>query len=386
MYGAIALVVIGLILLIVWLMRPEQPLGQMFATDTPTPTLTFTPTNTATPTVTPTITETPTVTLTATPSGPFDYILKEGDTLPALAEKFNLGPDGVLLILDYNPKIMAENGGQYFVGDTLTIPPPGTKRATMTPVPADLPRGTKIEYQVLPGDTLAGIAAKFNSKTENILTANPTIGPDANTLKVGDRLQIPVNVVTTTATLPPTSTPVSPTVPGGQPTVAATTPAPAAAATAVGGTTPAAGNSGTATCAFEENADFVNQLQKLVNDERTKAGLPALILNAQLSAAAQAHAKDMLCTNSLGHVGSDGSTPQTRVQKAGFTASLVVEDVFALHPAYGGNPQAAVNWWMSDPTSKADLLNPNTTVFGVAYVSSEKSMLGGYFVVVSAKP
>ena len=41
MYGAIALVVIGLLLLLYWLTRPEQPLGQLFATDTPTPTATF---------------------------------------------------------------------------------------------------------------------------------------------------------------------------------------------------------------------------------------------------------------------------------------------------------------------------------------------------------
>src|SRR5512135_2337809 len=95
MYGAIALVVLGFLVLIYWLTRPEQPLGQMFATDTPTPTPTFTPTNTATPSITPTITETPTITMTPTASGPFKYILQEGDTLPALAEKFNLGPDGV---------------------------------------------------------------------------------------------------------------------------------------------------------------------------------------------------------------------------------------------------------------------------------------------------
>ena len=56
MYGAIALVVLGVILLLVWLTRPNQPLGGLFATDTPTPTLTFTPTNTSIPSETPTIT------------------------------------------------------------------------------------------------------------------------------------------------------------------------------------------------------------------------------------------------------------------------------------------------------------------------------------------
>src|SRR5512133_775173 len=90
MYGAIALVVIGIVLLIIWLMKPDQPLGQMFATETPTPTVTLTPTSTSTPTLTATITETPTVTLTATPSGPFDYVIQEGDSLESIAQKFSL--------------------------------------------------------------------------------------------------------------------------------------------------------------------------------------------------------------------------------------------------------------------------------------------------------
>lgn len=380
MYGAIALVVIGIILLIVWLMQPDQPLGQMFATETPTPTITFTATSTSTPTLTPTITETPTQTLTPTPSTEFPYTVQENDSLESIAQKFNLGNEGSLLIYYRNQELIDRNAGVIFVGDNLTIPPPGSLLPTTTPIPPDLPRGTKIDYQVLPGDTLAGIAAKFNSKTENILTANPTIGPDINSLKVGQKLQIPVNVVTATATLPPTST-LSP-VPG-QPT--ATVAAPTAAATTAG-TTPVSGNAGTASCAFEENAQFVSQLQKLINDERAKTGLPALTANPQLATAAKDHAVNMLCNNYLSHTGLDGSTPEARVQKAGFTASLVVEDLFALHPAYGGNPQAAFNWWMSDPASKADLLNANTTVFGAAYVSSEKSLLGGYFVVVSAKP
>ncbi len=374
MYGAIALVVIGFILLVVWLTRPGQPLGQFFATETPTATLTFTPTNTSTPTATPTITLTSTVTVTSTPSGPFDYTIQEGDSLDALAQRFNLGPDGVLLIYYENLPVMEANGGVIFVGQTIKIPPPGSVLPTSTPLPANLGRGTKVEYHVLPGDTLAGIAARFNSKQEDILTANPDIGEDINALKVNQVLQIPVNLITATPTLPSTSTPVSPTVAGGQATAAATT----AASTSISG--------GTATCSYDENPQFVSQLQQLINDERTKAGLPALSANAQLAAAAKAHAVDMLCNNYLSHISLDGSTPQDRVEKQGFTASLVLEDLYALHPAYGGNPQSALSWWMSDPTSKADLLNANTTVFGIAYATSDESLLGGYFVVVSAKP
>jgi uncharacterized protein YkwD len=374
MYGAIALVVIGFILLVVWLTRPDQPLGQFFATETPTPTVTYTPTSTSTPTLTATITETPTQTLTSTPSGPFDYIIQEGDSLESIAQKFNLGDSGSLLIYSFNEETMEQNGGIIFVGQTIRIPPPGSVLPTTTPIPANLPRGTRIEYRVLPGDTLAGIAVRFNSLPDDIIEANEL--EDANALQVGQTLEIPVNLVTATATLPSTSTPVTPTVEGGQPTATATR---AAATSASGGST-------AATCEFEENAQFISQLQKLINDERAKTGLPALVINPQLTAAAKAHATDMLCNNYLSHIGLDGSTPEDRLEEAGFTASLVVEDLYALHPAYGGNPQSAFDWWMSDPASKADLLNANTTVFGIAYASSEESLLGGYFVAVSARP
>ena len=371
MYGAIALVVLGFILIVYWLTRPGQPLGQYFATDTPTATLTSTPTNTSTPTLTPTITETLTTTVTFTPSGPQQYIVQEGDSLASIADKFSLGSDGSLIIYYANLQLMESNQGFIKVGDTLTIPPPGSVLPTSTPIPANLPRGTKLDYRILPGDTLAGIAVRFNSLTDEIIKENNITDPNA--LRAGDILKIPVNLVTATATLPATSTPITPTVAGGQ----ATSTAPAA-------TTGAAG--GTANCSFQENADFVSQLQNLINAERTKAGLPALTVDDKLTAAAKAHATDMLCNNYLDHSGPNGSTPQSRVEAAGFKASLVLEDLYALAPAYGGNPQSAFNWWMSNPTSKADLLNANTTAFGIAYVSSDKSLLGGYFVVVSAKP
>jgi len=364
MYGSIALVVLGVILLLVWLTRPNQPLGGLFATDTPTATMTFTPTNTSIPSETPTITPTGTATITSTPSEPFDYIIQEGDSLDAIAQRFNLGEDGILLILDENPNIITQNNGVIFVGETIRIPPPGRTRATSTPIP-NLPRGTLIEYRVLPGDTLAGIAARFNSLEQNIIDENQI--ENANALQVGQVLQIPVNLVTATATLPSTSTPVTPTV-AGQLT----------ATKAAGGfVTPAA-------CSFEENASFVTQLQTLIHDERTGNDLSALSVNAQLAAAAKAHAIDMLCNNYLAHEGSDGSTLESRVEAQGFTASLVVENLYAA-PVNVGDPQSAIDWWTSNSVSRADILNPDTTVFGIAYVASQESMLGGYFVVIMAK-
>ena len=65
-----------------------------------------------------------------------------------------------------------------------------------------------VSYVVQTGDTLSGIASKFNSTTDDIMKTNNLA--DANAIQVGQTLKIPVNLVTPTATCPPTSTPRTP--------------------------------------------------------------------------------------------------------------------------------------------------------------------------------
>ena len=366
-YGAVALVILGVILLLMWLASPGKPLGAMFATDTPTTTLTFTPTTTSTPSLTPTITNTPTVTITFTPSGPQDYVIQEGDSLESIAQKFNLGNEGTLLLYYENQAAMEANNGVIFVGQTIKVPPAGSVLPTSTPIPADLRSGTLIEYLVLPGDTLAGIAAKFNSITDNIIEENNL--ENANALSVNQILQIPVNLVTPTATLPPSSTPVTPTVAGGGATQAAT----AAAGTPAGGTT--------AQCDFDENSAYISQLAALINDQRTGSNLDALNTDARLTTAAKNHAVDMLCNNYFSDIGLDKSTPEERATRAGFTGSGVAEVIYASDTA---TPQEAFDWWMSDSQNSEALLQANATILGIAYVKSDQSLFGSYFVVLTS--
>jgi LysM repeat protein len=209
----------GILLLISWLFGPSKPLNTFFATETPTPTLTFTPTSTSTPTETPTATETATVTPTATFSSPFNYTVQAGDYLALIVEKYNLGNDGIAWILLLNPYggINATTGFPIGVdpttqnilpGQVLLLPAPGMPFPTATPIPANLPRGTKLDYIVQAGDSLGGIADKFNSTIDDIIKENNITDPNA--IRVGDLLKIPVNMVTPTATRPPTSTPVTP--------------------------------------------------------------------------------------------------------------------------------------------------------------------------------
>lgn len=186
-----------------------------FSSATPSPTITETPTPvppTATasplPTDTPPPTETATITLTPTPTGPFVYTVEEGDTLFGIAERFEIN---ILVLIEANRERLNldPQNPVIKVGDELLIPPPGTELATATPLPEGLPAGTRIEYMVQSGDTLALIAEEYNSTVDDILEINEL--EDPNAIFVGQILTIRVNLVTpvptateTTATLTPT--------------------------------------------------------------------------------------------------------------------------------------------------------------------------------------
>ena len=213
------LVLGGVIMLIVWLSGPSKPLNSLFATATPTPTQTFTPTNTAVPTETPTITSTATVTPTATLSTISRYTIQAGDSLFSIVKKYNLGDDGIALLILLNPYGGIDPKTGYPIGidpttqnilpgQEITLPYPGMPLPTSTPIPANLPRGTKLDYTVQSGDTLARIASLFNSTADDIIKENKLSDPNA--IQVGQLLVIPVNLVTPTSTRPPTSTPITP--------------------------------------------------------------------------------------------------------------------------------------------------------------------------------
>jgi type VI secretion system secreted protein VgrG len=214
-YGVAGLLVLsGLALLIIWLTGPTKPLNGLFATVTPTPTLTYTPTITPSPTDTPTVTSTSTLTPTLTPSAPFTYTIQEGDNLQAIATKFGLGSDAIPLILLLNPYDATKGTGidptTLIVSpdQQITIPNPGMSLPTATHIPANIHPGTKVTYTVQSGDSLAAIASEFNSTVDDIVKTNNLTDP--NDIKVGQQLQISVNLVTPTATRPPTSTPRTP--------------------------------------------------------------------------------------------------------------------------------------------------------------------------------
>jgi len=198
--GALAgfLALLGILIIVMVVSGARNPFAAMFATNTPTPTITLTPSNTPPPTETPTITPTEGPTPTNTPAGPQQYIVQQDDNCWSIANAFGVD---LLVLLQVNN---FGNECPIAPGDTIIIPAQNAELPTETPLPTDLARGTIIEYTVKLGDTLQSIADKFDSTIESIKNLNNIT--NENSIKVGDKLRVRYLLATRTPTLAPTST------------------------------------------------------------------------------------------------------------------------------------------------------------------------------------
>ena len=142
--------------------------------------------------------------------------------------------------------------------------------------------------------------------------------------------------------------------------------------------------SANAACALTTDSTRTSAVVSALTAYRATTNLAALPVNAQLSQAAQAHANDMACNNLFVHTGSDGSTPESRVAAAGYSASSVAENVYGSYPPLDG--QGAVSWWANDKTDirhNQNLLTTKYTEIGVGYAFFNNY---GYYVIVFATP
>ena len=197
---AVLLILSGAVFIGLWAFGADTPqiLG-FLASPTPVPTETSTPvpfTETPTITLSPTLGDTPTLENSPTAAAPFLYIVQEGDTLTGIAERFAVE---VITVMALNG---ISNDDFLSVGQELIVPDPNTGLPSPSPIPA-LVAGSLIEYLVLPGDTLASIAAEFLSTEDGILAANEDIA-NPNQLFVGDIILVPIRLVTPTTGPSPT--------------------------------------------------------------------------------------------------------------------------------------------------------------------------------------
>jgi uncharacterized protein YkwD len=154
----------------------------------------------------------------------------------------------------------------------------------------------------------------------------------------------------------------------GEPSSAAAAAAPAPATSAAGAEPTAAASSAapattsakaTPSTGASFNSGYEDRVVQLVNGERRKARCEAVRMHPQLRAAARAHSADMAGGNFSRSEGSDGSSPDDRVSRAGysgFSDELV---------AKGGDAGDVVKSWLRDDDDREVLLDCATKSIGV---------------------
>jgi uncharacterized YkwD family protein len=108
---------------------------------------------------------------------------------------------------------------------------------------------------------------------------------------------------------------------------------------------------------------YATQVSQLVNQERQKAGLAPLTLDAELSNVAMAKAKDMIQNNYFDHNSPKYGSPFDMMRSFGIDYTAAGENI-----AKGQtSPQAVMADWMNSPGHRQNILSSNYDSIGVAY-------------------
>jgi uncharacterized YkwD family protein len=182
---------------------------------------------------------------------------------------------------------------------------------------------TSRNYTVKTGDTLYHIASASNVSLWAMQKVNPQL-KTINLVYPGQLLDVPAAGSETTSAPAPKQAPAP-----AQPTV----------------------------------GSYAKQVSQLVNQERSKAGLAPLTLDAELSNVAMAKAKDMIENNYFDHQSPTYGSPFDMMRSFGIDYTAAGENI-----AKGqASPQAVMNDWMNSPGHRQNILSSNYDSIGVAY-------------------
>lgn len=118
----------------------------------------------------------------------------------------------------------------------------------------------------------------------------------------------------------------------------------------------------------DEIHPYVTQILKLVNEERAKAGLSALTLDMNITAAANVRAKEI--RQSFSHTRPNGSSFSTALTEQGVTYRGSGENIAWGHKS----PEQVMNGWMNSDGHRANILNKNYRNLGVGYYQDENGV------------
>jgi uncharacterized protein YkwD len=112
-----------------------------------------------------------------------------------------------------------------------------------------------------------------------------------------------------------------------------------------------------------EAAQLPFRMLDSVNSLRAASSLQPVELNAQLTAAAATHSRDMQVQNRPWHFGSDGSSPVDRVQRAGFSGPLIGEVISETYET----ELETLGAWMAKPDTRRVIMSPEARTMGFSW-------------------
>ncbi|MFI9745339.1 CAP domain-containing protein [Streptomyces sp. NPDC052494] len=116
------------------------------------------------------------------------------------------------------------------------------------------------------------------------------------------------------------------------------------------------------------------EMLAMVNEERRRAGVPAMRLDDRLSSAAQRHADDMARNDLTQHNGTDGSDFSRRISDAGFPGNTArAENVTP-----SNSVPEAMRMWMNSPGHRSNILNGAYRNLGVGYAPRQRGNWGRF--------
>jgi len=128
----------------------------------------------------------------------------------------------------------------------------------------------------------------------------------------------------------------------------------------------------------------------LVNEARAQprtcgnqkcAPAPPLQWSGKLGSIALGHSRDMAMRNYFAHTAKDGSTVQDRATREGYEWSAIGENIAAGQGSVG----SVVLSWLASPDHCVNIMKPEFSEMGAAYVVNETSDAGIYWTQVFGK-
>lgn len=113
---------------------------------------------------------------------------------------------------------------------------------------------------------------------------------------------------------------------------------------------------------------YAAEVLKLVNQERAKAGLPALKLDKSVEKAANVRAEEIV--SSFSHTRPNGTSFSTAIKESGAKFNGAGENI-----AWGQKtPKQVMDGWMNSEGHRANILNKKFTKIGVGYYQNAKGV------------